>query len=303
MKISRIDLNLYVVLEAVFSQGSITGAAKVLNLTQPAVSHAVNRLRERLDDPLFSRQGRQMISSPYTRRIMPEVRNALRILEGTTEKETEFDPAGAGKVFNIAIREMAETWLLSALVPYLRQHAPGIYVNSVQMSRRQMALDLASGSIDFSMDILMAVDDKVHYSPATDDAMAVVVSREHPRIRSEKDLDIEAYLAEEHIQVSSRKRGPGFEDHELARLGYRRNIALRCQNHNSACQVVSHSDLILTMQKTYATQLAQQIDNRILPMPVTLPNLNTYLYWHESMETDPAHRWLRKLIIKCARNS
>ena len=116
-------------------------------------------------------------------------------------------------------------------------------------------------------------------------------------------LDLDTYLAQEHIAVSSRRRGLSAEDFELGRHNLRRRIRLRCQSYFAACRVVSETNLILTMPTRYARILNAQSDNRLLPFPIKVPAYDSYLYWHANAEADPANAWLRQQLIQSMRNS
>ncbi len=296
MQINRIDLNLYLVLDAIYREGSITSAAKVLNLTQPAVSHALNRLRQKLNDPLFVRQGRNMIPSTHTQQIIVDIQNALQLLESSFIQEKQFDLASLQKTFNIAMKDSVEPVLMGFLIPQIRNQAPGIRLNSVQVNRRDLEKELISGSIDLALDILIPISDQIKYTPSGHDQMAVVVSPDHPRIKD--SLPLESYLSEEHVLVSSRRRGPAFEDYELSRLGYRRNVRYRCQSYEGGSAIVRNSDLLLTMPETHARKINLSMQNLIYPMPLVMQPLDSYLYWHRTMDNDPAHLWFRNKLLE-----
>src|SRR5271166_7007769 len=104
LNINRLDLNLFVVLDAIYTEGSITRAAKTLNLTQPALSHALGRLRAVFNDPLFTRQGHRMMPSPLTRSLIGPVRQSLQTLTGSVLKARQFE--AAQRVFNISFRDV-----------------------------------------------------------------------------------------------------------------------------------------------------------------------------------------------------
>ncbi|MBL8489483.1 MAG: hypothetical protein JNM82_01740, partial [Rhodocyclaceae bacterium] len=106
----------------------------------------------------------------------------------------------------------------------------------------------------------------------------------------------DTYLAQEHIQVSSRRRGPGLEDMELARLGVSRRIRLRCRQYGTACRTASMTDLLATMPARYASVVNKPYGNRVFPLPLPGTHLELFLYWHENAERDPASRWLRDLL-------
>ena len=114
-------------------------------------------------------------------------------------------------------------------------------------------------------------------------------------------LDLETYLAQEHILVSSRRRGLSVEDFELGRHNLRRRVRLRCQNYFAACSVVSETDLVLTMPRRYATILNVELGNRLLPFPIEAPELGTYVYWHANSAGDPANAWLRQQLLQAFR--
>src|SRR5690606_3029651 len=115
MHLSRIDLNLFVVFEAIYSEGSITRASEVLHLTQPAVSHALARLRETLKDELFIRTRRGMTPTPLAQQIIGSVREALQRLQITVQENREFDASQLQKTFRLSLRDIFEVMLLPSL--------------------------------------------------------------------------------------------------------------------------------------------------------------------------------------------
>jgi len=117
MHISRVDLNLFVVFDAIYAEGSITRASQRLNLTQPAVSHALRRLRQTFEDPLFERRGHTMIPTPLARQAVATVREALQRREITLNKANRFDPATATKRFTVGMRNHLEPAVLPSLIP------------------------------------------------------------------------------------------------------------------------------------------------------------------------------------------
>ena len=101
-------------------------------------------------------------------------------------------------------------------------------------------------------------------------------------------------MGEEHILVSSRRRGLSAEDFELGRHNLTRRVRLRCQSFFAACRTVSETDLLLTMPQRYASLLNAQFGNRLLPFPLEVPAYDTYVYWHANAAGDPANQWLRQ---------
>jgi DNA-binding transcriptional LysR family regulator len=295
MHISKVDLNLFIVLEAIYTEGSITRASLKMNLTQPAISHALNRLRQLFDDPLFERQGHVMTPTPLARSIIDPVRRALRGFEVTLTGAARFDAASSERSFSLAVRDVLEASVLPPLMAGIAQEAPSATLNTLQVSRRELESELAAGTLDAAIDVLLPLSNDIRRAQLAGDQTVVLVRRGHPLVKK-KTLSLETYLALEHIQTSSRRRGPGLEDVELSRQGLQRRIRLRCQHYFAACRVVSQTDLALTMPDRLARIVNQQFNNQILPLPLAMPSLDVYLYWHANVDNDPANTWLRAQI-------
>ena len=294
MHISRVDLNLFIVFEAIYAEGSVTRASLKLNLTQPAISHALGRLRVMFDDPLFVRQGHMMVSTPLSRSIIEPVRQSLRGFEVTLNKLNRFDPASTGKEFTLALRDVLESTVLPPLMVALERNAPHARVAAVQVDRRELEGELQAGTLDCAIDVLLPLAPDIRHTRILADRTLVVARRGHPRLHG--GITLEQYLAEEHILASSRRKGPGIEDFELSRLGMQRKIRLRCQHYFAACRVVSQTDLLLTMPERYARVANQQFDNQLLALPLEMPAWDVYLYGHANVEDDPANRGLRERL-------
>ena len=127
--------------------------------------------------------------------------------------------------------------------------------------------------------------------------MVVAVRAGHPRVGA--TLELATYLEMEHVMTSSRRTGPGLEDLALQRLGHERRVAVRCQHHWTACQLVASSDLLLTMPERYAGSANAALGNRLLPFPLATPANDLYLYWHANADAEPGNRWLRAQIRAC----
>jgi DNA-binding transcriptional LysR family regulator len=298
--LSRVDLNLFVVLDAVYTEGGITAASKRLNLTQPAVSHALGRLRELFGDPLFIRRGRQMVPTPLARQMIDPVRQALQGLETTLTRTSRFDAATARKHFTVGMRDVRELNVLPNLLREVVRAAPHVDISVVRAERKQLEAELAAGRLDAAIDIRLALSDEVRCEQVDRDRLVVVARTRHPVVKP--GLDLDTYLAQEHILVSSRRRGFGFEDYELSRHGLQRRIRLRCQHYFAAWRVVSETDLILTMAERYARIVNRVFPNRILPFPLEVPDYDGYLYWHANADIDPANQWLRERLKAALRS-
>ena len=294
MHLSSVDLNLFVVFDTIYAEGGITRASERLNLSQPAVSHALGRLRDIFEDPLFIRHGRVMTPTPLARQMIEPVRQALQRLEVTLTKANRFDASSAAKRFMVGMREALEPAILAGLMRAISKTASRIDISTVRTERRDIERELSAGTLDVALDVLLPLPEEIRRQRLAVEWLTVVARRRHPRVQ--RRLTLDAYLAEEHIAVSSRRRGLSAEDFELGRHNLRRRVRLRCQNYFAACRVVSETDLVLTMPRRYAHILNGYFANRLWPFPLKAPALDCYLYWHANAEGDPANAWLRHEI-------
>ena len=293
--ISRIDLNLFVVFDAIYTEASITRASEALALSQPAVSHALARLRTLLDDPLFVRSGHSMQPTPVARELIGPVRRAIGEIDGSLRQLSAFDPGTSQREFTIGMRSIVESTAIPDLMQQISGSAPGVQVSAVHHSRTDFQSDLTSGALAAVVDVLLPLTHDIHNLRLTGGAMVVVARKDHPVVQG--SISLQTYLAQEHVLASSRKTGPGIEDMELSRLGYQRRIKLRCQHYWTACKVVSTSDLLFTMPERYARASNGPLGNQLIPFPIEISAHDIFLYWHASAEHDPANRWLRDNII------
>jgi DNA-binding transcriptional LysR family regulator len=301
MHLAKIDLNLFVVFATIYAEGGITRASRRLNLSQPAISHALGRLRAMFDDPLFTRHGHAMTATPLARRLIEPVRQALRGLEVTLSKAESFDAATAVKRFTVGMRDVVESVVLPPLMRTIAATAPHIDISVVRAERRELERELSAGTLDAAIDVLLPLPEEIRRDRLGQEWLTVVARRRHPRLRAK--LDLNAYLAQEHILVSSRRRGLSAEDFELGRHNLRRRVRLRCQSYFAACRVVRETDLLLTMPRRYASLINAQFGNRLLPFPLQVPAYDTYVYWHSNAAGDPANRWLRQQLFRTWRDN
>lgn len=300
MNISKVDLNLFVVFDAIYTEGSVSAAARKLNLSQPALSHSLARLRTLVGDPLFERQGQRMVSTFVARNLIEPVRASLRGLELTLTQMGGFDPAASTRRFSLAMRDVLESATLPALMRLLGDSAPNIDIASARVPRRDLVAELSLGNIDAAIDVLLPFPPDIRHARLAQENTVVVARRGHPAVRKGGSITLDRYLASSHVLVSSRRQGPGLEDFELSRLGQVRRVRLRCQHYVSAARVVSQTDLLLTMPDRYAHIVNEQFGNQIVPLPsgFTVPSWELYLYWHVGVEHDPANAWLREQITR-----
>ncbi|NTX15934.1 LysR family transcriptional regulator [Myxococcus sp. CA056] len=288
------DLNLFRVFDVVYRERNLTRAAEVLFLSQSAVSHALTRLREQLGAPLFVREGRGVAPTPLAERLAPEIREALALLQQAVHHTRGFEPTRDVGTFTLAMSDMLEPSIVPRLVARLREHSPKARISSVRLERTRLERDLASGKLDLAIDVEQPTSAQLRHTAFTHDAFCVVS-------RKRRRLDVAAYMGARHVTVSSRRTGLAVEDLVLSRLGYQREVTVRCRHYETACRIVSGSDLMLTMPRRRAEEINAELDNHLLPMPLALPRLELHLYWHRSEDSEPRSQWLRAELQSLAK--
>ncbi|CBL45791.1 Transcriptional regulator, LysR family [gamma proteobacterium HdN1] len=288
-----LDFNLFTVLDAIYAEGSITRAAERLHLSQSAVSHALARLREVYDEPLFVRSGNGMLPTSRTKEIIGPIRQSLANLKDTLQPVTQFDAGSARNPFAISLPDVLDAWALPPLMQTLQREAPSVQLTCMRVRRRELEVALTSGRLDLALDVLLPVAASIRHAPVMEEAFVVVMRRGHPLGRAKWGM--KAYEQARHIVVSARRAGLSAEDFELSRLGYRREIALRCANYHVAWSTMLCTDLLLTVPARYVQlHAASSILQR--PVPASIRGMAIQMYWHEAVEHDPASLWLREIL-------
>lgn len=297
----RLDLNLFRVLDAIHTHGGISGAARALHLTQPAISHSLGRLREVFDDPLFVRQGNRMIATERTRAVIGDVHAHLQGLFGSAAPAPAFSPDKLDIEYRIALRDVLESTALPKLMQHLGRHAPRVRLTCRPVARENFEREFAAGSLDLAIDRRIGVGPQVSRLHLADEAVAVVVGKKRfPR--DKRRLTPDDYVSARHVVVSHLE-GRDPVDSVLAETSLRRRVALRCLHYFSACKVVATTDMILTMPRAYAEQLSAVLPIRVFDLPLPMSPIQVFMYWHASRDEDRAHRWLREQIQDLARRS
>ncbi len=295
MRLEKVDLNLFVVFDAIYRERSVTKVAVLLNLTQPAVSNALSRLRQTFDDPLFVRTPNGMAPTPVADSVVGDVREALALLGRSVGVNARFDPSTSEKVFCLGMNDLAESLLLPRLHAVVNTNAPKVSITSYYVAREAATDDLKAGTIDLLLDAPLVNAKELNQERLGELPYVVAMRPEHPLAKGE--LKVDDYLAGEHIHVSSRRKGRGQMDIALHALGYRRRVAMRVQNYLVAARITAETDLIWTVPKV----LADTLSLHTVALPFAVDPLEWNLYWSKSAENDPANQWMRDVFKAVAR--
>lgn len=295
-----LDLNLLLVFDAVYNQRSISKAAQVLSLSQPTVSNALARLRQRLGDPLFERGAGGMQPTPRARVLAEPIRAALGVLERGLRGTEVFDYANADREFVVAVEDYGETVVLPRFVDWLGKVSPHVRIRIRAEPAAQLRNELRDGSVDLALDYFALAGTGYRSLCVLTETLLSLVRRGHPAVRDRLSLD--AYLGLRHVVLSQRSSAPPMIDLALAKRGRERRIAVTVPHFLSMPALVQNSDLVCTLPRRMAEHYAQRFGLRAHAVPLRMPKFPVYLIWHESVEGDAGHRWFRdQLVAFCAR--
>ena len=292
MKISSFDLNLFVILNAIYTEGSLTKAAEVVGITQPAVSNALSRLRERFNDDLFVRTGSGMVPTQKTENIIKDIQNALTLMQHSVNEPDTFDEKTTTRAFKLSLGDISEGRVLPYIMKEIDKNAKNISVGSYAYRRSDQVHALATNNLDFVVDPIIPASDEINSFKVFEDDFVAIHREGHPILEIENPT-IDDILAQDHLHVSSRKRGLHLIDVELDKIGYRRKVALRCQHFLIAPTIIKSTDMLLFATRSFAK--AHHLP--FLEIPAEIPSMEYFLIWHKSDEGDGGHIWMKELII------
>ena len=293
MKISSFDLNLFVILNAIYTEGSLTKAAEVVGITQPAVSNALSRLRERFDDDLFIRTGSGMVPTQKTENIISDIQNALSLMQQSVNEPDTFDPKLSNRNFKLSLGDVSEGRVLPYIMNEIDKNAPFVSMGSYAYSRSDQVHALATHHLDFVVDPIIPASEEINSYKVFEDDFVAMYRDDHPLGKID-EVSVDDILAQRHLHVSNRKRGLHLIDVELDKIGYRREIALRCQHFLIAPRIIRSTDLVLMGTRSFAKSHNLQF----IEIPTEIPSIEYHLIWHKSDEGDGGHLWMKDLIIE-----
>ena len=293
MKISSFDLNLFVILNAIYTEGSLTKAAQVVGITQPAVSNALSRLRDKFNDDLFVRTGSGMVPTQKTENMISDIQNALTLIQQSVNEPDTFDPATSNRNFKLSLGDISESRVLPFIMKEIYESAPNISLGSYAYKRTDQVHALSTNNLDFVVDPVIPKSNEINSSKVFEDDF-VAIHRDGHNISKIKNITIEDIVKEKHIHVSRRKMGGHLIDMELDKINLQRNVALRCQHFLIAPPIIKSTDLILMATRSFA----KRNNLSFVEIPIEIPSMEYFLIWHKSDEGDGGHIWMKDLITK-----
>lgn len=298
--VSKIDLNLLVVLDALLDEGSVTRAAQRLGVGQPAASHALTRLRVLLGDPLLVRSGRRLAPTPRAEALREPLARLLAEAARLVRHEVSFEPARSRRTFSLVCPDLLAA-ALPRLVATLGGQAPGARLDvlppqsddlrALEDGRRDVALiptpSAGAGLVQCGLG-------RLHF--------AVFARADHPAlVRGARRLTRAAWAQHPHVQVRTGHGGRSIVATALAEARFERRVGLVVPSFLAALTVVAESDLFLTAPRELAAPLAAHLQVVSVEPPLALPPVPVSAVWHERVSADPAHRFFRGLVVDVLR--
>ncbi|WP_319779260.1 LysR family transcriptional regulator [Maridesulfovibrio sp.] len=296
--LTRMDLNLLVILDTIFSERNLTMAGKKLFMTQSAVSHALSKLRQHFDDRLFIRRGNIMEPTPLCKTIHRNISPCLKAIIQSLADRGEFEPASSKRTFCLGLSDYLCRLLLPGILLILEQEAPDISIRILQTTYEQRTEMLQNGKLDIFVGCTRDYGAGVLKEKLFEDREVCVVRDGHPikgRVMEEEEMADSEFVA-----LSLSESGLGFLEDYLYRKGVQRKIKVVLQQETVIPSLVEHSDLVGSVAQRLAEIYADKKRLRIVRMPLENTVFDVFQHWHTLNDNDPAQRWMRTVIRKVA---
>ncbi len=308
MNISKIDLNLLVYLDTLLRECNVTRAANQLNITQPAMSNGLKRLRSLLNDPILVRTSDGMVPTERAKELQPVIRGVLLTLEETLQPNRDFEAQSSKRVFRIMASDYAASTLAPKLLNRLQTLAPDTTLDIVTPSDVTFH-DVENGKVDMAINRFDNLPQSFHQKKIWKDSFSCIVNANNPVLES---YSLDSYLKARHIWVSKTGFGVGvgmdpadvqklgWVDEALAHFGKHRNIASFTRNYHVAIHLAKEQNLIATLPTKVATIYQHDPDIKIVEPPFPIPPFELDMIWSPLLHRDASHIWLRQQIAEVA---
>jgi DNA-binding transcriptional LysR family regulator len=301
MDIRDLNLNLLLVLDALFEEGTLTRAAQRLRLSQPTMSASLSKLRQALGDELFVRANGVMQPTARAISLRPAVASVLKTIRLEILSQAAFDPASETGVITLSLSDIGELEFLPKLLARLSRDAPGIILRTVVKRPHKLSLAMDLGEVDLAIGYFPdLVASSFKQQSLFRHRSACLVRRDHPSIGP--DMSLEDYLGARHIAIAQEGRTQDVVELGLSAQGLHRNIGLQISHFVSVPFLVAESDLVATIPRPLAVKFASICDLIVVEPPFPIPLIEIKQLWHKRFDGHPRLRWLRQLVAEISQN-
>jgi DNA-binding transcriptional LysR family regulator len=295
MDISRIDLNLLVVLDTLLRLRNVSRAAEALDMSQPAVSFALGKLRVVFNDPLFVRAARGIRPTPRAEALAAPLQEVLDRVKTDVLTPPRFDPATTQRTFTFNMADVGELVFLPAIRSHLANVAPGANIRTVSTPPAELEEAMRSGEVDLAVGYFPGLQGAAIYQQRLfSHSFVCIVRKDHPRIGEQ--IAKKQFLAEQHAVVQQEGKSHELFEQALAEQGLSRRIALSVPHFLAIPLIIAESDLVVTVPYAVARSFARMTDLKLLRPPFHVPRADIKQHWHARFHHDETNRWLRAVI-------
>jgi DNA-binding transcriptional LysR family regulator len=293
MNCSALNLNLLVVFDGIMHERTLTRAGQRLGMSQPAVSHALARLRHVLKDELFVRTPEGMLPTPRAARMAEPVRAALQNLQVTLQ-EDEFDASQSSRSFTIAANNHAARAVIPTFARRMATLAPSVVLDVRANGSFHILDQLDEGDVDLALTTLLEGGDRFKCTGLLNDEYVAILSRNSP-VAAEPVLLLESFVALSHVINTSVGCDTNFVDDALAERGLARHVTAKVPLHSLIFMLIGSNSLAVVPRRV-AVDLVAIGPFTMRPLPFPSPRIALSMIWHRRVDNHPAHRWLRRTL-------
>lgn len=300
MNLSKLDLNLLLVFDAIHSAGSVTDAAQLLAMRQPAVSAALSRLRVALDDELFVRAAGAMQPTAKAQRIAPGISAAISAISQTLSDAIPFNPATAERGFVIASTDYTTLVLLPDLMAVIGVEAPGVTIRVIGYDKDDVPALIDRGEIDIALGVFRNPPGRAVRQRLCSERLVGLCRHGHPALTGGA-MSLADYTKADHALVSVRRDVRGEIDTVLAARGLGRRTALVLPHMLVLPDILRASDLLAAIPERAARQM-EGIDLVVFELPLRLPTWRIEMLWNTGVRFDSGNKWVRSKLLQISRS-
>lgn len=297
--INAIDLNLLKVFSALAAERSVTKAANSVGLSQPAVSHALRRLRDLMDDELFIRAADGMQPTERCRQLAPSIEASLKMLQDALTVTDDKDPTNLRATYRIGMNDLFSTLLVPGLTARVAEQAPNVSLRFLHSMSINQNVDDAYSDLDrrrIDLAVVLDFDTPSRFDRellgASDYVCVARVG--HPVFQP--GLSIEQYTSLGHIMFTTLDAEYGRIDEALSKIGFRRRIELRVPHYSAGLSATTLTDMVYTMPRILAPHAKQAFGLQVSELPFEAPVRKIFQVWHKTRTKDFGHQWLRNVV-------
>ncbi|MBI3144287.1 MAG: LysR family transcriptional regulator [Pseudogulbenkiania sp.] len=295
MELKDIDLNLLNIFNELLRRRSVSAVARALDLSQPAVSNALNRLRTLLGDELFLRTSRGMDPTPFAEMLAEPIAFALSTIHSTINQRASFDPASSQRNFTVAMTDIGEIYFLPVLIDTLAKVAPDVTLSTVRNNAINLRDEMEAGRVDLAIGLLPDLKTGFFQRRLFDQQYVCMFRKGHPF--GEEGISLDTFSSAEHVVIVSAGTGHGKVDELIEQAHIQRKIKLRVPHFVAVGHILQASDMIAVVPERFAERTAKPFGLTYVPCPVPLPKISINILWHAKNHREPGNQWLRTLIF------